>query len=236
MLKEAPHGPPVTMEIAADLNAMAAVLPGECIAEFQHGVPGMHGGGGKSVADTGVALNCKPGSAPGTRTAKADALNAELRDVVIHIVVLRGVVHGEARHSDGKGIDLAGGEGMVPGNDSLLSEIVEVGAEARQVFGRGGGTVTGRKAAFRSKGITAEEDIAVDENVIDAEGALIVEVSFVADVEVVVGIRTARHGHHVGLRKDLLQEGLELLVDAVRGNLIAGELSARIGEVGGTGR
>lgn len=109
VLKETPHRPPVTVEIAADFYAMTAMLPSEGVAEFQHGVPSMHGSGGKSVADAGVTLNRKPGSAPSAGSSEADALKAKLGDVVIDVVVLRSVVHREARYRDREGIDFSRG-------------------------------------------------------------------------------------------------------------------------------
>lgn len=107
VLEEAPHGPPVAVEIAAEFEAVATLLPSEGVAELEHGVPGVHGGGGKGIADSRVTLNREPGSAPSARATEADALKAELADVVMDAVVLRGVVHRETRDRRGKGIDFA---------------------------------------------------------------------------------------------------------------------------------
>src|SRR5260221_9679892 len=61
--------------------------------------------------------------------------------------------------------------------------------------------------------------------------------SFIADVEIVVGVRTAGHARHthIGPRNILHKESLDEWVDTTHGNLIVGKLSTRVGVVGWAG-
>ena len=124
---------------------------------------------------------------------------------------------------------------MIPGDDGLLREIVEVRAKSGKIFGGRGAAVAWRESVFRPARVARHGRVIVGEVVIHTNRSLILMMSLVADVEVVVGIRTHGHHHHVGLGNVFQQEGLEILIDAVAGNLIVGELAAGVGKVGRTG-
>ena len=67
---------------------------------------------------------------------------------------------------------------------------------------------------------------------IDANRALILKVCFVAQIEVVVGVRGTHRHCHIGLRYVLQQERFEKRIDSVRRYLVVGKLAARVGKIG----
>ena len=73
-----------------------AALPSKRVAQFHHRVPCVHRRRGECVADSCVTLRRKPRSAPGTFSSEADALNAELSNDVVHVIVFGRMVHRKA--------------------------------------------------------------------------------------------------------------------------------------------
>src|SRR6266852_1625080 len=98
---------------------------------------------------------------------------------------------------------------MVPGDSGLLRAVVKVDAESGKIFGGGGHSAAGGKTILLAEGVAAEERVAIGKIVINANGALILEMSFVADVEVIVGVGGAAQHHHVRHGDVLHQEGFE---------------------------
>src|SRR6266851_188906 len=183
VLKEAPHRPGVPVKITTEFDGVAAFFPSVSVADFVHGIPGMHRGGGEGVADAGVTLRGKPRSAPGVGTAEADPLNAKLADDVVDCIVLRGAIHGETGNRNGYRVQFIWREDMVPSNCGLLRAIVRVNAESRKVFCSGSHSAAGGKAILLAERVAAEERVTVGKIVIDAKRSLILEMSFVANVE-----------------------------------------------------
>src|SRR5260370_37818640 len=97
-------------------------------------------------------------------------------------------MHGQPGYRDVRGIENAGTNDPVPGNASLLREVVvertetgEQGAQSGNDFSRGKGVFTAQRVASR---------LAVGplEHVANANRGLIVDVVFVSDVHVIVAI------------------------------------------------
>ena len=120
ILKEAPHGPRVPVEIAAELDSMASELPRIDITDFVHCVPCVHWCRRKSVSDSGIALDREPRGSPGVLAAESNALNAELADEVVHGVILRRPVHGQTRNRNRRRVHFVCCEYVIPGNYCLL--------------------------------------------------------------------------------------------------------------------
>src|SRR5258708_9179347 len=66
---------------------------------------------------------------------------------------------------------------------------------------------------------------------VHAKGSLVLKMTFVANIEVIVGIRRPRHHHHVRLAYILQEKALEKRIDPVRRNLIVGKLNARVRKI-----
>src|ERR1700746_4106635 len=96
VLEKSPHRPDVAASVASKTESVMSALPGKSVAQFDGCIPSMHGRRGESVAYAGVALSGEPGSAPRASSSETDSLNPELPDDVVHIVVLRSVIHRKA--------------------------------------------------------------------------------------------------------------------------------------------
>ena len=109
-------------------------------------------------------------------------------------------MHGQPGCRDVRGIENAGTDDPVPGNASLLREVVvertetgEQGAQSGNHFSRG-------KAVFTAQRVASRHAVTALEHLVNANRALIVDVVFVSDVHVIVAIGAgADHGrrtHH----------------------------------------
>jgi len=76
-------------------------------------------------------------------------------------------------------------------------------------FRRGGHAAARGEAIFTAGRVASPKSVAVREIMVHAKRALVLNVIFVADIEVIVGIRGARHHHHVRLGHILQQEAFE---------------------------
>src|SRR5450759_4851319 len=84
VLEKPPHRPDVPAITPTELQAVPAVLPAQRVAPFQNCVPRTHRGGRVGIAKSGITLDVEPWSAVRVGSAKADALNAQLRhDIVV---------------------------------------------------------------------------------------------------------------------------------------------------------
>ena len=236
ILEESPHRPDITVELAAEFHAVAAALPRIGIPDLDRGVPGMHGRCGKSVTDSRVSLDGEPRGTPGVLASKPDSLNAQRANDVVGSVILRSAVHRKARKRKRDSVDSVARKNVVPRRHGLLGQIVEVHAKARQVFRRGGHAAARGEAIFAAGRVPRQKSIAVREIMVHAKGALVLNVVFGADIQVIVGIRGARHPHHVRLGQILQQEAFQKRIDPARRNLIIGKLRASVREIRGPGR
>ena len=108
-----------------------------------------------SQACMGVAANVSPipvypcaanhgaPQAPGRRIQLPEFPTAH---DVVHVVVLRGAIHGEPRNRERSRVQLVAGKNVIPGNNRLLRQIIEVRAEAGQIFRGGRHAAAGREA------------------------------------------------------------------------------------------
>src|SRR5260221_3329542 len=228
VLEKAPHGPDVAAKVSAKLYSMPSALPGECVSQSGGRVPGVHGCGGEGVSDPGIPLGGEQGGTPRARPAESDTLNSKLGHYVIHSIVLRSPVHRETRKRERDRVQLAARERVVPGGHRLLRQIVEVRTKAGEIFRSRCHSAARRKTAFGAYRVASENSVIVLKNVVDADGALILTVRFIADVEVVIGIYSRTH-RHVGHWQILHQKSFKLRVDSTDRNLVVGKLTARVG-------
>ena len=238
ILEEAPHGPDKALVSSADFKVMTSAPKAEGVTAFDNGVPGVHGGGSVTVAERGVALDIEVRCAPCAGAAEAYTLDAKLRDDIVFVGALGGVVHAESGDGEGGLVDGVRVENVVPAADASLAEIVVKIAEA--------GLVLRHEAVFVTGGVAEEGGIAVREILIEAKRALVGEVEFVADVEVVIGVdagtedgrrthhRRAGHAHtDVGTGRVFCEHNGGGGRDSFRGNDVAGEGIAEDLRVGG---
>src|SRR5215472_2961543 len=143
ILKEAPHGPNIIAEAAAEFEAVTAALPAERIAALDSRVPSAHRRGGVGIAHPGITLHVKTRRSPGTRPSETDAEDTELRDDIVGVRALRKVAHGQARQRQGGDVHEIRRKNPGPGHAALLGKIVVAGAEA--------GEINGRKPALRAR-------------------------------------------------------------------------------------
>ncbi len=102
------------MEFAAKLHGMAAALPRIRIADFNRGVPCVHGRGRERITDSCVALRGEPGGTPSVLAPKPDSLNTQRANDVVGSIILRGAVHRKPRECKGNGVDSVARKHVVP--------------------------------------------------------------------------------------------------------------------------
>src|SRR5437660_230403 len=180
ILEEAPHRPDIVAKTAAEVQTVTAALPTEGIAALDGGVPSAHRRGGVGIAHAGITLHVKPRRPPGTRPAKAYAQNTQLRNDVVGVGALRKVAHGQARKGHRGDVYQVRRDNAVPGHAALLGKIVVAGAKAREV--------NGHESALGTERIPRRKRARGRENLVDAGRALVVDVMFVAHVEIIVAI------------------------------------------------
>src|SRR5258707_814741 len=124
---------------------------------------------------------------------------------------------------------------MIPSGCGLLRAVVKVDAEAGEIFSGGSHATTRREAVLLTEGVATEKRVAVGKIVIDSNGALILEMTLVANVEVVVGVGAAAGHHHVRHWDILHQESFEDGIDTAGRDDVSRKLRASVGEIRGTG-
>ncbi len=206
ILEESPHRPDIPVKFTAEFHGMAAALPCIDVPRFDRCVPGMHRRCCESVTDSRVSLNGEPGSAPGVLAPEPDSLNAQRADNIVDSVILRGAVHRKTRNRKRDGIDSVVRKNMVPGPDRLLREVVKVHAKTGQIFRCGSHAAARGESVLSSGRVANQQGVSVREIVVHAKRALVLEVRFIAHVEVVAGIRSPRRHHHVRHRQILQQK------------------------------
>ena len=239
ILEEAPHRPDIVAKTAAEVQTVTAALPTEGIAALDGGVPSAHRRGGVGIAHAGITLHVKPRRPPGTRPAKAYAQNTQLRNDVVGVGALRKVAHGQARKGHRGDVYQVRRDNAVPGHAALLGKIVVAGAKARDV--------NGHESALGTERIPRRKRARGRENLVDAGRALVVDVMFVAHVEIIVAIdagpnhprcthhrAAARHHAHrqVRLRDVFLEKELRRDAQVRGGNQVIRKRNARIGWAG----
>src|SRR5262249_9510137 len=120
VLKKSPHRPRVPMKIATELHGVPPQLPRVHISNFIRRIPSVHRCGGERITDSCVALRGEPRRAPGILSAKSYALNSQRANDVVYSVVLRRVIHRQARNRNRTRIDLVRSKNVVPRNYGLL--------------------------------------------------------------------------------------------------------------------
>src|SRR5438034_7810317 len=88
ILEESPHRPDITMEFAAKPHSVTAALPRIGVPQFNCRVPGMHGCCREGIADSRVALNGKPWSAPRVLASESNSLNIQRAHDIVDSVIL----------------------------------------------------------------------------------------------------------------------------------------------------
>ena len=196
------------------------MLPIQRIACFNSRVPSSHRSGSVRVAHAGKTLNVEPRRAPGAWPAEADAQDSKLRNDVIAERALCEMAHGQAGKCECRDVYHVRRDDAVPRQASLLREIVVAGAKS--------GQVDRHEAVLGAEGVARGKRVAIGKNVVDADRALIDDVTFIADIQIVVAVHAraddsrlphhraaaGHHAHvHIGLRNVGLQEELRSQVD-----------------------
>src|SRR5205823_3732267 len=158
VLEKPPHRPDEFPIARAEFQAMAPRLPTQRIAAFGNGVPCVHGSRGVGVTHARVALHVKPGRTPCGRSAESDPLDSELRHNVIPVCVLIIAAHRKSRHGDCGRIHQMRAKDLVPGNRTLVREVIVKSAEA--------GKIDRHESVLGAGGVTSGKAVAVREDVV----------------------------------------------------------------------